>query len=88
MSKVNWACPCMEELYNDLKQVLNTDHLYFINTKHFATLNSKEIVTKPEPLRIEFEVKGKNGKPLKKMKRSFVSFKFCPFCGKEYGANS
>ena len=39
---------------------------------------------KPQPLRFKYYAKGKNGQFTKKIKTSFFTYNFCPFCGVKY----
>jgi hypothetical protein len=39
---------------------------------------------KPQPLRFSYRKKKKTGEFYTKLTKSFVSFSFCPFCGREY----
>ena len=76
------SCKCIELLAESVKETLG--EIEYTNLGTFMNRKTQEMVFKPQPLRFKYCAKNKDGKFIKKIKKSFFTYNFCPFCGVKY----
>lgn len=74
-------CDCIDKLYKEVSAEF--PDVEFTNVAQFGNMKTGNFVDRPEPLRLKRNAM-KDGKPLKKMVRSYIAFRYCPWCREEY----
>ena len=76
------SCKCIDLLAGSVGETLG--EISFTNLGTFMDIKTGATEIKPQPLRFKYYAKGKNGQFTKKIKTSFFTYNFCPFCGVKY----
>ena len=80
-------CECIKKIKERLKEEYG-ESVELTNTTYMVPMEDGKPpgkgITKPDLLRFKFHPKNKDGSESKRWIKSFVTFRFCPFCGKEY----
>lgn len=76
-------CACIEKLYEHYNKQFQGG-IQFTNTVQMVDRSTGEISDKPPLLRFKYYALGKDNKPTKKIKSSYITPNYCQFCGKHY----
>lgn len=76
-------CDCLDKLQENYDKQISGG-ISFNNTVQMVERETGKITIKPPMLRFNYHALGKDNKPIKKIKSSYITPNYCQFCGKHY----